>query len=147
MGNLRKIVGVSLAVALVAALAVYVLIPKTGPNTANVVTNEPQSPTNGGSDTTGGGGTQAGGGGSAPTPHVRPPKLHGENSHGPKHAVCLPEKNHAGNGVSQYQGANWYRGTCTTSVDANPNGHAYGHAASGAEAGLAAVLLRAASGH
>ncbi|HLE54043.1 MAG TPA: hypothetical protein VI999_02210, partial [Thermoplasmata archaeon] len=98
MGNLRKIVGVSLAVALVAALAVYVLIPKTGPNTANVVTNEPQSPTNGGSDTAGGGGTQAGGGGSAPTPHVRPPKLHGENSHGPKHAVCLPEKNHAGNG-------------------------------------------------
>ncbi len=127
MGNTRKIVGVSLAVALVAALAVYVLIPRTGPNTANVVTNEPQSPTNGGSGTTGGGGTQTGGGGSIPTPHVRPPKLHGENSQGPKHVVCLPEKNHDGNGVSQYQGANWYRGQCPAGAGPGAQGTANGH--------------------
>lgn len=146
MTNMRKIVGVSLAVALVAALAVYVLIPKTGPNTANVVTNEPQSPTNGGTGTTGGGDTQTGGGGTTPTPHVKPPKLHGQNSHGPKHVVCLPEKNHEGNGVSQYQGANWYRGTCASDAGVNPHGHAYGHAANGVNAAIEAKLHRIANG-
>ncbi len=130
MRNMRKVVGVSLAVALVAALAVYMLVPKTGPNTANVVTNEPQSPPSSGTGTTGGGGTQTGGGGTTPTPHVKLPKLHGQNSHGPKHAVCVPVNEHV-QGLAQYQGANWYRGECSNGAGANPQGHAYGHAANG----------------
>ncbi len=128
MGNLRKIVGVGLAVAIVAALAVYVLIPKTGPTANNVVVNEPQNPTNGGSGGTSTGGTGGSGGtGTTPSPSVppagRPPKAHGENSHGPKHVICLPTKDHPGNGVSQYQGANQYRGQCLANA---PNG-ALGH--------------------
>jgi len=130
MKNLRKIVGVGLAVALVAALAVYVLLPKAGTTTNSVVVNEPQNPTSGGTDstTTGGhgtGGTGHGGtgAGSTPTPSTppptKPPKAHGQNSHGPKHVICLPEKSHPGNGISQYQGANQYRGQC-------PVGSAYG---------------------
>ncbi len=131
MGNTRKIVSVSLAVALAATLAIYVLVPRTGPNTANVVTNEPQTPTDG-PGTTDGGGTQAGGGGTTPTPDARPAKLHGENSHGPKHAlpVCLSEKDGVGNGVSQYQGANWYRADCGSSAGAVPSVHTDGEAGS-----------------
>ncbi len=146
MGNTRKIVGLSLAVALAATLAVYVLIPRTGPNTANVVTNEPQTPTNGGSDAAGGGGTQPGGGGTTPTPDTRPAKLHGQNSQGPKHAVCLAENDHVANGVAQYQGANWYRGTCGSSPSAGRNSNAYGHVASGSVAAFTAPTVRHATG-
>ena len=125
MGNLRKIVGVALAVAVVAAIVVYVLIPKTGTTTNNVVVKEPQNPTGGGS-----GGND--GSGSTPTPSnpppTRPPKAHGQNSHGPNHLVCLPAKNHPGNGVSQYQGANQYRGLCPSGFTNGAQGH--GHHAS-----------------
>lgn len=147
MRRMRRIVGVSLAVALVAALAVYVLIPKTGPNTANVVTNEPQSPTNGGTDTTGGGDTQTGGDGTAPTPHVKPPKLHGQNSQGPKHAVCVPVNEHV-QGTAQYQGANWYRGECPNGAGANPQGTANGHGhANGVNGANVLPFVRIASGY
>ncbi len=134
MGNLRKIVGVSLAVAMMVALAVYVLIPKAGPNANSVVVNEPQAPPNGGTGSTGTtgtggtGGAQGGGSGSAPTPSTpptRPLKAHGENSHGPKHVVCLPVKAHPGNGVSEYQGANQYRGQCPAGEGANAYGHSH----------------------
>src|SRR5574340_315750 len=136
MGNLRKIVGVGLAVALVAALAVYVLIPKTGTTANNVVVNEPQTPTRGGSGGTtssgpGTGGTSSGGSGSGSTPTpttpppTRPPKAHGQNSHGPKHLICLPTKNHPGNGVSQYQGANQYRGDCPAGSAFGAQGHGH----------------------
>ena len=132
MGNLKKIVGVGLAVALVAALAVYVLVPKTGPTTNSVVVNEPQTPTSPGSGGTTSGGSGSGGSGSGsppPTtpPSSRPPKAHGQNSHGPNHMICLPEKNHPGNGVSQYQGANQYRGQCPAGAAQGSQSH--GHAA------------------
>ncbi len=112
MGKMRKIVGVSLAVALMTGLVAYVLLPRTGPNSENVVVNQPQTPapTNGGSGATNS--TPTGSGPSTPTPRVRPDKLHGENSHGPKHLVCLPLNSHVDNGVAQYQGANWDRGQC-----------------------------------
>ncbi len=136
MGNLRKIVGVGLAVALVAALAVYVLLPKAGPTTNSVVVNEPQTPTNPGSGGTTSGGSGSGGssgggsGGSNPPPTTppagRPPKAHGQNSHGPKHMICLPEKDHPGNGVSQYQGANQYRGQCPAGAAQGSLNHGHG---------------------
>jgi len=138
MGNLRKIVGVALAVAVVAAVVVYVLMPKTGTTTNSVVVNEPQNPTGGGSGTTptggsgsGGSGGGSGGSGSTPTPSnpppTRPPKAHGQNSHGPKHVICLPTKDHPGNGVSQYQGANQYRGQCPAGSAFGAQGHGQGH--------------------
>ncbi len=151
MGNLRKIVGVSLAAALVAVLAVYVLIPKAGPNANSVVVNEPQAPPSSGTGTTdtgGHGGTSGGqGSGSGTTPKpstpssppTKPPKAHGENSHGPKHVVCLPEKHHAGNGVSQYQGANQYRGQCA--VGLGPS--AYGHSHHSHDVGVGPIAVRA----
>ena len=152
MGNLRRIVGVGLAVALVAAFAVYVLIPKSGPTANNIVVNEPQNPANGGSGSTtsggsGTGGMPSGGGGSGgsgatPPPNVppsgRPPKAHGENSHGPKHLVCLAPKNHPGNGVSEYQGANQYRGQCPAGSAQGAQGH--GHHVLNLEAIAAAAL-------
>ena len=115
MGKLRKIVGVSLAVAVVAAIAVYVLMPRPALQNTTVSVPPPNTPTNGGS-----GGTTGG----TPSPDVRPPKLHGQNSNGPKHAVCLPVNEHV-QGIAQYQGANWYRGTCGQSPGANSQGHAY----------------------
>ncbi len=132
MGNLRKIVGVALAVAVVAGVMVYLLIPKSGTTTNNVVVNEPQTPTNGGSGSTptGGSGTGGSGSGSTPSPQTppsRPPKAHGQNSNGPKHMVCLPEKNHEGNGVSQYQGANQYRGECPVGAAQGSQIHGQGH--------------------
>ena len=138
MGKLRKLVGVALAVAVVAAVVVYVLIPKTGTTTNNVVVTQPQNPTGGGSGTTpsggsgsGGSDSGSGGSGSSPPPTVpptRPPKLHGQNSHGPKHLICLPTKNHPGNGVSQYQGANQYRGLCPAGSSLGSQTHGQGHA-------------------
>lgn len=108
MGKMRKIVGVSLAVAVMTALVAYVLIPRTGPNSENVVVNQPQNPapTNGGTNSANN--TTS----NTPTPRVRPDKAHGENSNGPKHLVCLPLNPHVDNGVAQYQGANWNRGQC-----------------------------------
>ncbi len=145
MGNLRKIVGISLAVAVAVGLVAYLLVPHAGPSSASVVVNQPQAPATGdgsgsGSGTNPSGGTS--GGSTTPTPpteHVRPPKLHGRNSEGPKHAVCLPENAHV-QGTAQYQGANWYRGQCVQSAGANAQGHANGHAQNN---GLASELRRA----
>lgn len=129
MGNLRKIVGISLAVAVALGLVAYLLVPHAGPANESVVVNQPQAPSN---PTSGGtsSGTGTSGGSTTPTtpaPHIRPPKLHGQNSNGPKHAVCLPVNAHV-QGVAQYQGANWYRGQCAQAAGANSQGQANGHA-------------------
>ena len=139
MGNLRKIVGISLAVAVALGLVAYLLVPHAGPSNQSVVVNQPQAPTTGGSDSTSSGSNTPGGtsggasggtsGGSStpstPAPDTRPAKLHGKNSEGPKHVVCLPENAHV-QGVAQYQGANWYRGQCAQGAGANAQGHANG---------------------
>jgi len=150
MGNLRRIVGVGLAVALVATLAVYVLIPKTGTTANNVVVNEPQNPTSGGttSTTTGGHGHggHADGSGTTPTPSTpptRPPKAHGQNSNGPKHVICLPVKDHPGNGVSEYQGANQYRGQCAAGSALGAQGHGHQATAPTGDVASAQALFRA----
>lgn len=141
MGNLRKIVGISLAVAVALGLVAYLLVPHAGPSNESVVVNQPQAPTTGG-----GGGTSSGTGTSGgttsppPTLHIRPPKLHGQNSNGPKHVVCLPANDHV-QGVAQYQGANWYRGTCAQAAGANSQGHANGHAYGHADNAIAAFDL------
>lgn len=129
MGNLRKIVGISLAVAVALGLVAYLLVPHAGPANESVVVNQPQAPTNptGGSTSSG---TSTSGGSNTPTPpapHIRPPKLHGQNSNGPKHVVCLPANPNV-QGVAQYQGANWYRGQCAQTAGANSQGQANGHA-------------------
>lgn len=122
MGNLRKIVGISLAVAVSLGLVAYLLVPHAGPSNQSVVVNQPQAPS------TGTGGTSSGtsGGSTSPPPLVRPPKLHGQNSNGPKHVVCLPVNSHV-QGTAQYQGANWYRGQCAQTAGANSQGHANGN--------------------
>ena len=128
MGNLRKIVGVSLAVAVALGLVAYVLVPHAGPSNESVVVNQPQTPTTPGGSTSTGTGTSSGS--TTPPPvsdHVRLPKLHGKNSEGPKHVVCLPANAHV-QGTAQYQGANWYRGQCSQSAGANAQGHSNGHA-------------------
>ncbi len=129
MGNLRKIVGVSLAVAVALGLVAYVLVPRAGPTNESIVVNQPQTPTTPGSGTTTGTGTSSGSTTSTPptSDHVRLPKLHGKNSEGPKHVVCLPANSHV-QGTAQYQGANWYRGQCAQTAGANAQGHANGHA-------------------
>ncbi len=139
MGNLRKIVGIGLAVAVALGFVAYLLVPHAGPSNQSVVVNQPQAPTTGGNgDTSSGSGTSggtsggnsggtSGGSGTPPAQHTRPPKLHGKNSEGPKHVVCLPENAHV-QGVAQYQGANWYRGQCAQVAGANSQGHANGHA-------------------
>ncbi len=151
MGNVRKIVGVALAVAVVAGVMVYLLIPKSGTTTNNVVVNQPQTPTNGGSSNTPSGSSGTGGGsGSNPSPQTppgRPAKAHGQNSHGPKHVVCLPVKDHDGNGVSQYQGANQYRGQCPvgSAQGSQVHGQGHGHGTNAApQAAVSARLLHAA---
>ncbi len=141
MGNLRTIVGISLAVAIALGLVAYLLVPHAGPKNESIVVNPPQAPTNGdtgggsSSGTPGSGGSGSGGSGGSlggtapstpPTDHVRPPKPHGRNSEGPKHPVCLPGNPHV-QGNAQYQGANWYRGTCAATTGAEGHGHAYGH--------------------
>ncbi len=135
MGNLRKIVGISLAVAVAVGLVAYLLVPHAGPANESVVVNQPQAPTSPGGTGTGSGTSPSGGGsgGSSggsgtstpPTEHVKPPKLHGKNSEGPKHVVCLAVNDHV-QGHAQYQGANWYRGTCTPGAGANSQGHVNG---------------------
>ena len=142
MGNLRKIVGVSLAGAVARGPFALLLGPHAGPTNQSIVVNQPQAPTTGdtggspGSGTSGSRGSGSGSSGGSPagstpstppTQHVRPPKAHGKNSEGPKHAVCLAENPHV-QGTAQYQGANWYRGTCTQTAGANGQGHANGHA-------------------
>ena len=133
MGNLRKIVGISLAVAVAVGLVAYLLVPRAGPANESVVVNQPQAPSTPGSDGTGSGtgtsgGTSGGSGTSVPpTEHFRLPKLHGKNSEGPKHVVCLAVNEHV-QGTAQYQGANWYRGQCAPSAGANAQGTANGHA-------------------
>ncbi len=129
MGNLRKIVGISLAVAVALGIVAYLVVPHAGPANESVVVNQPQAPTTGTGGHTGSG--TGGSGGSTPTPsvpppHIRPPKLHGHNSNGPKHVVCLPVNPHV-QGVAQYQGANWYRGQCAQDAGANSQGHAHGN--------------------
>lgn len=99
MGKTRKIVATGLAVGLALALVAYVLVPRNGPSPETIIVNQPPPPDDTGSTPTG------------DTPRVRPDKAHGENSNGPKHLVCLPLNEHV-QGVAQYQGANWYRGTC-----------------------------------
>lgn len=151
MGNLRKIVGISLAVAVALGLVAYLLVPHAGPSNESVVVNQPQAPTTGGGGSSStSSGTSTPGGSTTPTPpapHIRPPKLHGENSHGPKHVVCLPVNSHV-QGVAQYQGANWYRGECAQTAGANSQGHANGHANGHAGDVLAAVdLMHAARVH
>ncbi len=131
MGNLRKIVGISLAVAVAVGLVAYLLVPHAGPSNESVVVNQPQAPTTGGSSPSSGsgtsGGTTGGSGTSAPpSQHDRLPKLHGRNSMGPKHVVCLPVNSHV-QGTAQYQGANWYRGQCAQTAGANAQGQANGH--------------------
>lgn len=128
MGNLRKIVGISLAVAVALGLVAYLLVPHAGPANESVVVNQPQAP-NGPTGGSTGSGTSSGGSSTPtpPAPRIRPPKLHGENSNGPKHVVCLPENAHV-QGVAQYQGANWYRGQCAQTAGANSQGQANGHA-------------------
>lgn len=129
MGNLRKIVGVSLAVAVALGLVAYVLVPHAGPSNESIVVNQPQTPTTPGGSTSTGTGTSSGTTTAPSTPdHVRLPKLHGKNSEGPKHVVCLPA-NPSVQGVAQYQGANWYRGQCAQTAGANSQGHANGHGA------------------
>lgn len=129
MGNLRKIVGVSLAVAVALGLVAYVLVPHAGPSNESVVVNQPQTPTTPGGSTSTGTGTSSGSTTSTPptSDHVRLPKLHGKNSEGPKHVVCLPANPNV-QGTAQYQGANWYRGQCAQTAGANSQGHANGHA-------------------
>ena len=133
MGNLRKIVGISLAVAVAVGLVAYLLVPHAGPANESVVVNQPRAPTTGGGSSTGSGTGSSVGSSSGTTPstppteHVRPPKLHGKNSEGPKHVVCLPVNEHV-QGMAQYQGANWYRGQCAQTAGANAQGHANGHA-------------------
>ena len=150
MGNLRKIVGISLAVAVAVGLVAYLLVPHAGPANESIVVNQPKAPAAGGGSDTGSGTSSGSSGGSSggigpstpPTDHVRPPKLHGKNSEGPKHVVCLPANEHV-QGTAQYQGANWYRGQCDPSAGANAQGHANGHASSP----LAAELARTHRGH
>jgi hypothetical protein len=144
MGNLRKIVGVSLAVAVALGLVAYVLVPHAGPTNESIVVNQPQTPTTpGGSTDTGTGGS---GGTTSPPPtsdHVRLPKLHGKNSEGPKHVVCLPANPHV-QGTAQYQGANWYRGQCMQAAGASSqgHGHAYGHSNSDVAAAYSVLHAR-----
>ncbi len=128
MGNLRKIVGIGLAVAVALGLVAYLLVPHAGPSNQSVVVNQPQTPTTGGSSGSSGG-TSSGTTNTPPPPaeHTRPPKLHGKNSEGPKHLVCLPVNSHV-QGTAQYQGANWYRGQCAQAAGANSQGQANGHA-------------------
>ncbi len=125
---MRKIVGISLAVAVALGLVAYLLVPHAGPANESVVVNQPSAPSTGTGGSTGTGTTTAGGSTapSVPPPHVRPPKAHGQNSHGPKHVVCLPVNDHV-QGNAQYQGANWYRGQCAQTAGANSQGHANGH--------------------
>ncbi len=130
MGNLRKIVGISLAVAVALGLVAYLLVPHAGPSNQSVVVNQPQTPTTGGNGGSGSGSGSSSGGTTTPPPpteHTRPPKLHGKNSEGPKHLVCLPVNSHV-QGTAQYQGANWYRGQCAQAAGANSQGQANGHA-------------------
>ncbi len=126
MGKLRKIVGVSLAVALVAAVAVYVLMPRPAVQNTTVAL-QPPTPANNGS-----GATNTGSGGTGT--QTRPDKVHGQNSNGPKHAVCLSANDHV-QGMAQYQGANWYRGTCAQAPGTNSQGnaHAWGQAHAGGQ--------------
>lgn len=140
MGKLRKIVGIGLAVAVSLGLVAYLLVPHAGPSNQSVVVNQPPAPSTGtGSDTSSGAGTSGGSTTpSTPSPLVRPPKLHGENSHGPKHVVCLPVNSHV-QGTAQYQGANWFRGQCAQVPGANSQGHANGHVL---ESVVAALLGR-----
>lgn len=142
MGNLRKIVGISLAVAIALGLVAYLLVPHAGPANESVVVNQPQAPSTGTGSTSSG----TSGGSTTPTlpaPHVRPPKLHGQNSNGPKHVVCLPVNSHV-QGTAQYQGANWYRGECAQTAGANSQGHANGHVP---ESVLAVELTRSSRAH
>lgn len=162
MGNLRKIVGIGLAVAVAFGLVAYLLVPHAGPKNESIVVNQPQAPTTGdtggspGSGTSGSSGSGSGSSGGSsggsspstpPTQHVRPPKVHGKNSEGPKHAVCLPVNEHV-QGNAQYQGANWYRGTCAQTAGANSQGQANGHANGHAQGpALATQQARADKGH
>ena len=139
MGNLRKIVGVSLAVAVALGLVAYVLVPHAGPTNESVVVNQPQTPTTPGGSTSTGTGTGSGSTSTPSTPdHVRLPKLHGKNSEGPKHVVCLPANPHV-QGTAQYQGANWYRGQCAQTAGANSQGNGHGQANGHANGALATV--------
>ncbi len=134
--------GISLAVAVAVGLVAYLLVPHAGPSNESVVVTQPQAPTTGGTSPTSGGTT---GGSGAPTPpsqHDRLPKLHGKNSEGPKHVVCLPVNSHV-QGTAQYQGANWYRGQCAQAAGANAQGHRNGHAQDAAAAGLLAQISKA----
>ncbi len=128
MQNTRKIVGVSLAVALAAALAAYVLMPKAGPNAGSVVVNEPTPPGTdaGGSGGSGGTGTDTGPG--PPPPESLPPPAHGkaaQNSQGPRHAVCPSPNGHVPDWASD-EGANRYRGTGCMGPSSQGHGTALG---------------------
>ena len=141
METRKKIVGVSLAVVMPLGLVAYVLVPPAAPSNESIVVTPPQTPTTPGGSTSTGTGTNTGSTPSTPPPtsdHVRMPKLHGKNSEGPKHVVCLPANPHV-QGTAQYQGANWYRGQCAQTAGANSQAHGNGHANDLAGSALAAV--------
>lgn len=141
MGNLRRIVGVGLAVALVAALAVYVLIPKMGPTANNVVVKEPQAPPSSGTGTTtgtGGSGSPGGhGGGSTggtpPTtpPQTKPPNDDEDHDHGSHHGACASGEHEDDNGASVSQGAHGHEGECSDHDHGDSShGNGYDHESS-----------------
>ena len=82
MATLRKIVGVTLVVVLVAAITAFVLRPTAGPSTSAVV-DQPGTATN-----------------EPPTPD--------RLSNGPNHPVCLKANDHIPE-HAWVRGANWYR--------------------------------------
>jgi len=110
MATLRKLVAVTLVVALAAAFAVYLARP-TGPGTSTVVINEPDVPD-----------TPDAGDGPGDDPTTTEPPAHGfaaQNSNGPKHAVCLPANSHVPEHAAD-EGANRYRGTCAAFAGRGP---------------------------
>ncbi len=121
MAGLKKLVGVTLAVVIATAVAVYVLRPTATPNSSQVVVSEP-GPTNGPQTPASNPGplewshsraTYTGNPGGTPT-SLPPPAAHGkgaQNSNGPNHGVCVPLNDHIPSWASD-EGANRYRGTC-----------------------------------
>jgi hypothetical protein len=93
MTGYKKLVGVTLAVILVAAAAAFVLRPNAGPNTSAVI-DEPEV-----NDPGTGPGTD---------PAVDDPPKPERLSKGPNHQVCVPYNEHIPE-HAWVRGANWYR--------------------------------------
>jgi len=89
MTGFKKLVGVTLAVVLVAAVAAFVLRPNTGPNTSAVI-NDPEADDPG------------------TDPAANDPPKPERLSNGPNHQVCVPQNDHIPE-HAWVRGANWYR--------------------------------------